>query len=84
MCDIKLMKAVGSFPSILSRQRYSSGYQGGNLFEMAFPLALFMLPQHSSQIMGCCVKILSIPKEFNTWIEEKREFLKNKASNSAH
>ncbi len=65
----------------LSRQRNSFGYIGVNFFDMQFPLILFMLPPHSSQIVGYCVKILSILKEFNTWFEGKRELLKYLAAN---
>ncbi len=34
-----------------------------------------------ARIVGCCVNILPILKEFNTWFEGKREFLKNIAAN---
>ncbi len=47
---------------------------GGNFFDMPFPLTHFMLQPDSSQIVGCCVKILSILKEF----------LKNIAANFTH
>ncbi len=60
MCDNILIKAVVPSLIFLFRYRYSSGYMGGKFFDTPFSLTLFMLPPHSSQIMGCCMKIKSL------------------------
>ncbi len=53
-------------------------------FYMPFPLTIFMLPPHFSKIVGCCVKILSTLKEFNTWFKGKREFLEKTSQRTLH